>query len=588
MKYLNLGILAHVDAGKTSLTERLLYAAGVIDQIGSVDKGNTQTDTLTLERQRGITIKSAVTSFVVRDTKINLIDTPGHPDFIAEVERVLSVLDGVVLVISAIEGVQPQTRILMRALKRLNIPTVIFVNKIDRMGARYQSLLDDIAAKLAVGVAVTGVVSNIGKPDAGFKLDKSAPTDGSIPVFFGSAITGAGVEALMDALPSLLPSSEGDTTAEASATVFKIERGARGEKVAFVRVFSGKIRAREKLVLGKVNALQIFSRGQVEVTTSLGAGEIGKVWGLDKAHVGSVTGDASKALPTFAPPTLEAAVTAKHADRQPTLHAALKQLAEQDPLINLRQDDQKLYVSLYGEVQKEVIGATLSNDFGVEALFERTQPICIERPVSIGYAVQLLQEESNPTSATVGLRIEPGQPGSGVVFRLDVHPRLVPLHIYKKTENFVEHMTQYIQDTLQQGLQGLEVTDCIVTMTDCDYYVADGLGKPISDTPKTTAADFRKLTPIVLRTALRQAGTILCEPICRFTLEVPNETLAKVLSVLPRLGAITHSTEMRHESYVLKGDIPSTRIHDLQQQLPSLTSGEGFLEYAFDRYDPVH
>src|SRR5688572_3603014 len=134
MRTLNLGILAHVDAGKTSLTERLLYAAGVIDAVGSVDDGSTQTDFLALERQRGITIKSAVVSFVVDDVTINLIDTPGHPDFIAEVERVLSVLDGAVLVISAVEGVQAQTRVLMRALKRLRIPTLMFVNKIDRVG----------------------------------------------------------------------------------------------------------------------------------------------------------------------------------------------------------------------------------------------------------------------------------------------------------------------------------------------------------------------------------------------------------------------------------------------------------------------
>src|SRR5829696_3269876 len=136
MKCLNLGILAHVDAGKTSLTERLLFTAGVIDAMGSVDAGSTQTDSLALERQRGITIKSAVVSFVIDGVTINLIDTPGHPDFIAEVERVLSVLDGAVLVISAVEGVQPQTRVLMRTLQRLHIPTLIFVNKIDRGGAQ--------------------------------------------------------------------------------------------------------------------------------------------------------------------------------------------------------------------------------------------------------------------------------------------------------------------------------------------------------------------------------------------------------------------------------------------------------------------
>src|SRR5215207_6188431 len=145
MGTLNLGILAHVDAGKTTLTERLLYAAGVIDEIGRVDDGNTQTDSLALERQRGITIKSAVVSFVINDVTVDLIDTPGHPDFIAEVERVLGVLDGVVLVISAVEGVQSQTRLLMRTLQRLRVPTLIFVNKIDRGGAHYERSLRNIA-----------------------------------------------------------------------------------------------------------------------------------------------------------------------------------------------------------------------------------------------------------------------------------------------------------------------------------------------------------------------------------------------------------------------------------------------------------
>src|ERR1017187_1331248 len=153
-KTLNLGILAHVDAGKTTLTERLLYAAGVIDEVGSVDDGTTRTDSLALERQRGITIKSAVVSFAISNVTVNLIDTPGHPDLIAEVERALSVLDGAVLVISAVEGVQPQTRILMRALQRLGVPTLIFVNKIDRRGADYDGLLQSIAEGLTPAIAV--------------------------------------------------------------------------------------------------------------------------------------------------------------------------------------------------------------------------------------------------------------------------------------------------------------------------------------------------------------------------------------------------------------------------------------------------
>src|SRR4051812_22158699 len=168
MRRLNLGILAHVDAGKTTLTERLLYAAGVIDAPGRVDDGSTQTDFLALERQRGITIKAAVVSFTIDDVAINLIDTPGHPDFIAEVERVLSVLDGAVLVVSAVEGVQAQTRVLMRALQRLRVPTLIFVNKIDRGGARYERVLQSVCERLSPAIVPLGPVARLGTPDASF------------------------------------------------------------------------------------------------------------------------------------------------------------------------------------------------------------------------------------------------------------------------------------------------------------------------------------------------------------------------------------------------------------------------------------
>ncbi|UNM13319.1 GTP-binding protein [Streptomyces formicae] len=180
MRTLNLGILAHVDAGKTSLTERLLHAAGVIDEIGSVDDGNTQTDSLALERQRGITIKSAVVSFAIGDLTVNLIDTPGHPDFIAEVERALSVLDGAVLVVSAVEGVQAQTRVLMRTLRRLGIPTLVFVNKIDRAGAGYADVLRGISERLASSAVAMGSAGGLGTPGPGSR-PSPPPTPRSPP-----------------------------------------------------------------------------------------------------------------------------------------------------------------------------------------------------------------------------------------------------------------------------------------------------------------------------------------------------------------------------------------------------------------------
>src|SRR2546423_1706788 len=277
---LNLGVLAHVDAGKTTLTERLLYAAGVIDEIGSVDKGTTQTDSLALEQQRGITIKSAVVSFAIDDVTVNLIDTPGHPDFIAEVERVLSVLDGAVLVTSAVEGVQAQTRVLMRALQRLRVPTLLFVNKVDRVGAR--SSLDSVAAKLTPAVVPMGTVSGLGTrgalfvprdpdalgllaehddallaayvsgtpvADAELRGTLAAQTAQALvhPVFFGSAITGAGVAALTAGISEFLPATEGKADDSLSGTVFKVERGPAGEKVAYVRMFSGTLRVRDRL-----------------------------------------------------------------------------------------------------------------------------------------------------------------------------------------------------------------------------------------------------------------------------------------------------------------------------------------------------
>ena len=270
---LNLGILAHVDAGKTTLTERLLYEAGVIDDLGSVDEGTTQTDSLELERRRGITIRSAVVSFAVHDVHVNLIDTPGHPDFIAEVERVLSVLDGAVLVISAVEGVQPQTRILMRALQRQRIPTLVFVNKIDRPGADDERVARAISERLTTAIVPMGTPHGLGTRDASFALsgasdagfrarlaevlaeqderilaaavesesgapyrrlreELAAQTKRALvhPVFFGSALTGAGVEALRAGVAQLLPAAGGDPDEPVSAAVFKIERGAGARK----------------------------------------------------------------------------------------------------------------------------------------------------------------------------------------------------------------------------------------------------------------------------------------------------------------------------------------------------------------------
>jgi ribosomal protection tetracycline resistance protein len=592
---LNLGILAHVDAGKTTLTERLLYATGVIDEIGSVDAGTTQTDSLALERRRGITIKSAVVSFAIDDVAVNLIDTPGHPDFIAEVERVLSVLDGAVLVISAVEGVQPQTRLLQRALQRLRIPTLLFVNKIDRSGADDDRTLDTIEQRLTPAVVPMGSAVALGTRTAAFApfgrpdpdLVARARAGELHPVFFGSALTGAGVEELMGAMPQLLPASTGDEDAPASGRVFKIERGPAGDRIAYARMFSGTVRVRDRLDAGKVTAIRVFAAGDAVQRERVCAGEIARLWGLE-SRIGDWIGEPRTGVEHhFAPPTLETVVAPTDPDDRARLRVALAQLAEQDPLIDVRQDDRyhEISVSLYGEVQKEVIQATLADDFGLEVDFSETTTICVERPSRRGEAVEFLQSEANPFRATIGLRVDPAPDGSGIEFRPEVDTRTVPLHIYKTHAGFAEHMEGYVREALREGVFGWEVTDCAVAMTVCDYSVADG--PPSRRGPDSTAADFKKLTPIVVMRALERTGAVVCEPIVRVVLEVPTGTIGAVVPALARLGGTAETPSLEGKLAAIESVLPAARANDLQRQLPGLTGGEGVLETTFAGYRPV-
>ncbi|MBO0918442.1 elongation factor G [Streptomyces laculatispora] len=637
MHTLNLGILAHVDAGKTSLTERLLHTAGIIDELGRVDDGNTQTDSLALERRRGITIKSAVVSFDIDDVTVNLIDTPGHPDFIAEVERVLSVLDGAVLVISAVEGVQAQTRVLMRTLQRLRIPTLVFVNKTDRAGARYEQVLRHIAAKLtpnavAMGPAVTG----LGTRDAhcpSYAADDHRLTDrltdlltvhddallaayvegGELiahtrlheelaaqtgralvhPVYFGSAVTGAGIAALTSGIKELLPAAQGDADGPVSGTVFKAERGPAGESLAYVRMFSGTVRTRDRLPFGqgpaaagegKVTGIDVFAHGSDIRGASVGPGRIAKLRGLTGIRIGDAVGVARKAAEHhFAPPTLESVVVpAPHVPRG-ELHFALAQLAEQDPLINLRQDDirKEVSVSLYGEVQKEVIEATLAEEFGIDVTFRETTTICLERPSGTGAAFEIIDKDDNPFLATVGLRVDPAPMGSGVDYRLEVELGSMPYSLMRAVE-------ETVLETLGQGLYGWRVTDCTVTMTHSGYWPRQSHSHGTFDkTMSSTAGDFRNLTPLVLMAALQQAGTTVYEPMHRFRLELPADALGPLLPVLAHLTAVPGPPSVDGALCVLEGEIPVARVHELQQRLPSLTRGEGVLESAFASHRPV-
>jgi len=605
-----MGIVAHVDAGKTSLTERLLYAAGVIDRVGRVDDGNTRTDSMDLERKRRITIRSAVVSFELDDLSVNLIDTPGHSDFIAEVERALSVLDGAVLVISAVEGVQVQTRLLMRTLNRLRIPTCLFVNKIDRLGARYDELLADIARLLTPAAVPMGSVEDLGTRSARFApfglptkeiaellaerndeflagyLDDAVSAEDCAaelrrqvaaaqvhPVYFGSAMTGDGITELIAGIKMWLPGASASPAEALRARVFKVERGTAGQKIASARVFAGSLPARAYVDVHPANgpsyqarpsAVEIFERGTRRTVERAEAGQIVALRGLKEIRIGDQLGVRSSAVgQLFAPPTLETVVSAS--DRV-KLFQALTQLAEQDPLIRVHKADD-ITVSLYGEVQKEVIASLLETEYGLAATFSQTTPIHIERLDGVGTAYREMGAPDNLWPAGVGFRVSPV--AEGLDYRLEVELGGLPRAFHAAIE-------ETVRQTLQQGLYGWEIPSCRIDLTHTAY---DSVG--------TAAADFRRLVPLVLMQAIAEAETTVLEPVNHFELDIPADSIARVLSLLAASRGVVQQTALRQQRALIEGTIPAATTHSFETQLPGQTHGEGILAPTSTTYQPV-
>ena len=617
MRRVNIGIVAHVDAGKTSLTERILFETNVIEELGRVDERNTQTDSLDLEKRRGITIKASVVSFFVQDLKINLIDTPGHADFIAEVERSFSVLDGAILVISAVEGVQAQTKFLMTLLRKLGIPTIIFVNKIDRRGAQSHTLVASIKEKLTESVIPLYTPENPGTKQA-FIVEKSLDKDPAFleeciglvtlndesllatyvneeklteeqvksaltsqirdaklyPIFFGSAMTGVGVAELLTGVATFFREDTSLEDAPLSGVVFKIEKTASGEKIAYVRIFSGSMRVRAYVPLkrrtdggeiethlDKVKELHVFWEGKTVQSPKVGAGEFCKVWGLKDVRIGDVVGEWSHRIKDlhFVAPQMEARIEPKNPEQINQLYRALVELSEEDPLLKVIKDTfhHEIYLRIFGEVQKEVIESMLQENYGLAIQFSETRVVYVEKPIGIGQTVEEIGARENPFAATVGFRIEPGAPDSGISYTLEVKLGSLPLTFHRAIE-------ETVYETLKQGLYGWEVTDIAVFLTHTGYF-----------SPVTAAGDFRKLVPLVLMEALFRAGTAVYEPLNQFELSAPARSISKAMYRLSALRGVLEKPVLHGETFLLTGMLPVVTTEEFKRSLQSFTEGEG-------------
>jgi ribosomal protection tetracycline resistance protein len=633
---LNLGILAHVDAGKTSLTERLLFHHGVIRKLGSVDTGDTTTDSDDLERERGITIRSAVTGFNVCDLRVNLVDTPGHPDFIAEVERALGVLDGVVLVLSAVEGIQAQTKVLMRTLQKLSMPTVFFINKIDRMGARGAELVAAMRLRLAENILVMNQVDDIGSPKAEVvsdalseraftteMADQIITADDQLlerlaegreitfnhltksladqtrsarvhPLFFGSAIKGMGIDPLVAGIRMFLPSTPiaRPDNVRAVGSVFAVERSQIGDKVALLRVVRGTLRERELLKYAQQEASGQVGEHEERITSleRIGdlpgivsentgcatAGDIVRLRGLSHVRVGAQLGGSEEYQVNrlFRPPGLQTVVRPKTPKDKARLFSAICELSDQDPLIQAQvTEDGGLSIKLYGEVQKEVIRDRLQRHYNVDPEFLETQVVYFERPIGCGSA-------------------------EWVYDRIYVRENIFPIDLAFRVEGgkigqgnayvreaqwglmpagFYRAIEESALTTLAQGLHGWEVTDCVVTLTKVAY-----------ERPLTVAAHFRHLTAILVMRALRQANVQVIEPYSTFELEAPNSVQGMLVGLLGGMGADIRGTEQLGElACLISGTLPARSVQELARELPGLTNGDGVLSVTPGYGQPV-
>ena len=600
MKIINIGILAHVDAGKTTLTESLLYTSGAILELGSVDKGTTRTDTMFLERQRGITIQAAVTSFNWNDYKINIVDTPGHTDFITEVYRSLSVLDGAILVISAKDGVQAQTRILFHALQKMNIPTIIFINKIDQYGINLNNIYQNIKEKLSNDIIVMQNVTLtpeisikniidldewdpvISKNDkllkkyiAGEKLTIQELTyeeyrcvkKGSLfPIYHGSARNNIGTQQLIEAISNLFCPEMNENDSELCGRVFKIEYTDHKQRLVYLRLYSGTLHLRDTIILPekkkvKLTEIYIPSNGEMIQTEIVCSGDI-FIIPNNTLRLNDIIGN-EKLLPCNVwndktVPILRTRIEPIKIEEREKLLDALTEIADTDPLLRYYVDTitHEIIISFLGTVQLEVICSLLIEKYHINIRIEDPTVIYLEKPLQKADYTIHIEVPPNPFWASIGLSITPLPIGSGIQYESKVSLGYL-------NQSFQNAVREGINYGLEQGLYGWEVTDCKICFEYGVYY-----------SPVSTPSDFRFLAPIVLEQTLKKAGTQLLEPYLSFILFTPQEYFSRAYNDAQKHCAIIETSQSKNDEIIFTGHIPVRCINEYRNTLTLYTNGQ--------------
>ncbi len=581
-KNITLGLVAHVDSGKTTLTEAMLVGAGALRQAGRVDHGDAFLDTHALERSRGITIFAKEARLTLPHTELTLLDTPGHADFGAEMERTLSVLDYALLIISGTDGVQAHTETLWRLLERYRLPVFIFINKMDRPGADRDEILQNLQQKLSpaclpadaeeetLALCNEGLMQEYleGGTLTAERLAAAVARREWFPCFWGAALRQEGITGLLEGLdrltlpPAYLP--------DFAARVYKISTDPQGNRLTHLKVTGGTLRVRMALPNGeKITQIRLYNGAKYQTAEEIPAGTVAAVTGLTQTRAGEGLGAAREEAPPLLEPVISCRVVLPEGADPRTALAQLRQLAQEDPQLRPEWEEQKreIRVRLMGEIQREILQSVAMERFGLAIGFEEGSILykeTIAAPVEgIGHYEPLRHY------AEVHLLMEPLPPGSGLQFacgcptdRLDLNwQRLILTHLAEKTHKGV--------------LTGAPITDMKITLI-------AGRAHP----KHTEGGDFREATYRAVRQGLRMAKSILLEPQCRFTLTVPAEQLGRALNDLQQREAETEPPELLPEVATLRGTAALSMLRDYPAEVVRYTHGRGHLTWEPDGYAP--